>query len=79
MILGAFIALVWEIHDNFDLDTNKIQATITDNGSNFAKSFKTFGIHPESIETQYSLKEAENKSSDKESQDLLVIEIDSDE
>lgn len=36
--------LLDEIHSEFSLDSSKIVATVTDNGSNFIKAFKEFGV-----------------------------------
>ena len=36
--------LLEEIHSSFDLDSNKIISTVTDNASNFAKALKEFGV-----------------------------------
>ncbi|UYV68193.1 hypothetical protein LAZ67_5003332 [Cordylochernes scorpioides] len=36
--------IIQEINDHFDLNTNKIVASVTDNGSNFVKTFKMFGV-----------------------------------
>lgn len=37
-------SILEDIHIRYGLDTNKIVATVTDNGSNFVKSFKEFGV-----------------------------------
>ncbi|UYV76758.1 hypothetical protein LAZ67_14001967 [Cordylochernes scorpioides] len=36
--------IIQEINDHFDLNTNKIVASVTNNGSNFVKAFKMFGV-----------------------------------
>ncbi|XP_043270083.1 uncharacterized protein [Venturia canescens] len=38
-------ALLTEIHSTFDLDSEKVLAVVTDNGSNFIKAFKVFGVN----------------------------------
>lgn len=43
--------LVQEINSEFDLTINKIVATITDNGSNFVKTSKMFGVKLTNIKT----------------------------
>lgn len=36
--------LLDEIHQNFELNPEKLTSTVTDNASNFAKAFKVYGI-----------------------------------
>ena len=43
--------MLHEIHITYRLDHLKIVATITDNGSNFFKAFKEFGISDEYFQT----------------------------
>lgn len=37
-----------DVYTEFDLDTQKVVGTVTDNGSNFVKAFKEFGIDSQS-------------------------------
>lgn len=36
--------MLCDIHSEFDLDSSKVLATVTDNASNFAKAFRLFGV-----------------------------------
>ncbi|TGZ54359.1 Uncharacterized protein DBV15_12464, partial [Temnothorax longispinosus] len=37
--------LIEDIHTSFGINKNKIIATVTDNGSNFVKAFREFGVN----------------------------------
>lgn len=41
--------LLNDVHLSFGLDSKKIVATVTDNGSNFIKAFKEFGIRAAAV------------------------------
>ena len=43
-------SLLDDIHTSFDLDSEKLVATITDNAANFAKAFRVYGIEPDATE-----------------------------
>ena len=44
----AIAEKIQEVHDRFGLDYKKITHTITDNASNFAKTFREFGFKEQS-------------------------------
>lgn len=41
--------LLLEIYSDFDIDPTKIVCSVTDNGSNFVKAFKIFGVNTTSL------------------------------
>lgn len=41
--------LLQEIYSDFDIDPTKIVCSVTDNGSNFVKAFKIFGVNTKSL------------------------------
>lgn len=43
--------LLEDIHSEFGLDSQKVLFTITDNGSNFVKAFKEFGVEKETCDS----------------------------
>lgn len=45
----AIADVLVEIHASFGLNNNNIIATVTDNGSNFVKAFKVFGIDVDDV------------------------------
>ncbi|XP_061704514.1 uncharacterized protein LOC133534820 [Cydia pomonella] len=65
--------LLRDILHEFDLDLPKIVAITTDNGSNFVKAFKEFGVHPGSIETNDNCETVSNVSNDDIEEEPLMI------
>lgn len=59
--------LLHEIHTTFVIGS-KIVATVSDNGSNFVKAFKRFGVHSDRIEEEecFDLENSDADSSDDE-------------
>lgn len=47
--------LLQEIHSEYGLNSSKVVATITDNGNNFVKAFKRFGVHHKCISEEDSV------------------------
>lgn len=59
------------VHLNFNLDNSKIVSTVTDNGSNFVKAFKEYGL---------KIEEEESDSEDNEScESLSFVDLNSEE
>lgn len=44
--------LITEINNDFNLDHSNVVATITDNGSNFIKAFKEYGVQPMAVSAE---------------------------
>lgn len=56
--------LINEINSEFNLSPTKIVATITDNGSNFVKAFKMFGVKLQNIDIVEDLHLVDNDNSE---------------
>ncbi|XP_040068391.1 uncharacterized protein LOC115316839 isoform X2 [Ixodes scapularis] len=50
-----------DVYTEFDLDTQKVVGTVTDNGSNFVKAFKEFGIDSQSEDNKAQLRTLSKK------------------
>lgn len=81
----AIAAELHRIHELFGLNNEKIVGTITDNGSNFIKAFKLFGLSTSSIlereQSMDNVEECETEQIDDAvgtSDNISINEIDSD-
>ncbi|XP_030757697.1 uncharacterized protein LOC115883472 isoform X2 [Sitophilus oryzae] len=61
--------LLDEIHRGYNLDNTKILATVTDNGSNFVKCFKEFGIHI--LDSQHNVDGNDDQTQEGETEESL--------
>lgn len=66
--------LMVEIHAQFDLSISNVTATITDNGSNFVKAFKEFGVDSVKIGAEINDDDDDDNDGDDDDQENLFGE-----